>query len=125
MLLNQAVKFLKPKYALSSHSFTAQYEDTPKKEYEVGLLFRERSPLVDKIEEAFKKNNVDYRLNLPYDPKEGVCFAMDSVSTSLWPEFVVKTAMLEFRNDLITDVKYRANMVNILAPVFMELNDKI
>ena len=49
MILNQAVNFLRPKYALSSHSFTAQYEDSAKKEYEVGLLFRERSPLVDKV----------------------------------------------------------------------------
>lgn len=49
MILNQAINFLRPKYALSTHSFTAQYEDTPKKEYEVGLLFRERSPLVDKV----------------------------------------------------------------------------
>jgi len=49
MILNQAIRFLRPKYALSSHSFTAQYEDNPRKEYEVGLLFRERSPLVDKV----------------------------------------------------------------------------
>jgi len=50
---------------------------------------------------------------------------MDSCSTSLWPEQEIKTAMLEFRNDLITDPKYRENMVNILAPVLTELNDSI
>lgn len=53
MILNQAVKFLKPQYALCSHSFTAQYEDSPKKEYEVGILFRERSLLVDKVKKIF------------------------------------------------------------------------
>lgn len=50
---------------------------------------------------------------------------MDVVSTSLWPEEEIKCAMLEFRNDLITDPNYRANMVNILSPVLRELNDLI
>ena len=49
MILNQAVKFIRPEYALCSHSFTGQYKDSPKKEYEVGILFRERSLLVDKV----------------------------------------------------------------------------
>jgi predicted N-formylglutamate amidohydrolase len=47
---------------------------------------------------------------------------MDCVSTSLWPEQEVKCAMLEFRNDLITDSNYRENMVNILSPVIKEFN---
>jgi predicted N-formylglutamate amidohydrolase len=49
MILNQAMKFIRPKYALSSHSFTPQYEDNPKREYEVGILYRERNLLVDKV----------------------------------------------------------------------------
>jgi predicted N-formylglutamate amidohydrolase len=49
MILNQAMEFLRPKYVLSSHSFTPQYEDNPKREYEVGILFRERNLLVDKV----------------------------------------------------------------------------
>jgi predicted N-formylglutamate amidohydrolase len=61
-------------------------------------------------------------LNLPYNPNEGVCHVMDSVSTSLWPEQEVKCAMLEFRNDLITDSIYRENMVNIITPVIRDFN---
>ena len=50
---------------------------------------------------------------------------MDAVSTSLWPEQYVKCAMLEFRNDLITDPKYRANMVKIISPVLNQLSERI
>jgi len=62
---------------------------------------------------------------MPYDPKEGVCHAMDTIEVSLWPEQYVKCALLEFRNDLITQPKYRANMVKILSPVIKELSQRI
>lgn len=62
---------------------------------------------------------------MPYDPKEGVCHAMDTIITSLWPEQYVKCALLEFRNDLITQKEYRENMVKIISPVLKELSEKI
>jgi predicted N-formylglutamate amidohydrolase len=49
MILLQALSFLKPKYVISSHSFTAQYEDQARREFEVGILFRENNILIDKV----------------------------------------------------------------------------
>lgn len=49
MILHQALSFLKPKYVIGSHSFTAQYEDHPRREYEIGILYREKNLLIDKV----------------------------------------------------------------------------
>jgi len=54
MILHQALSFLKPKYVISSHSFTAQYEDQPRREYEIGILFREKNLLIDKVKSEIK-----------------------------------------------------------------------
>ena len=58
MILYQALQFLKPKYTLSTHTFTDQYEDRPKREYEVGILFRDRGLLVDKVKNKNNKKNL-------------------------------------------------------------------
>ncbi len=49
MILYQALNFLKPKYVISSHSFTPQYEDQPRREFEIGILYREKNLLTDKV----------------------------------------------------------------------------
>ncbi len=51
-ILKEALNFTRPKFALTIHSFTKQYEDKPERKFEVGILYRERGLLADKIEEA-------------------------------------------------------------------------
>jgi predicted N-formylglutamate amidohydrolase len=123
-IMKEALNYIQPKYALSIHSFTKQYEDNPERKFEVGILFREKTLLVDMIESAYKKEGVSYRLNEPYKPEDGVCFAMDAVNTWNWPHWSTDVVLLEFRNDYCSDPAWRKKQVNILSPIINELKNK-
>jgi predicted N-formylglutamate amidohydrolase len=120
-IVREALNFIEPKYALCMHSFTKQYEDRKIREYEVGILFKEKNIIVDMLESVYKKNGVNYRLNEPYNPSEGVCHAMDSIITYDSPNKEVITCLLEFRNDYCSDKEYRKKHVNLLSPIVEEL----
>lgn len=76
------------------------------------------------MQHAFKKGEVTFRLNEPYDPKEGVCHTMDSIITSNWPEYYTNVALLEFRNDYCSDPKWRKKISNLITPIVKELQDQ-
>lgn len=122
-VLWEALDFVKPRYLISSHSFTKQYEDHDERKYEVGILFREKSLLSDLIESEYKREGVNYRINEPYHPNEGVCHAMDCISTYKWPDWYTQVVLLEFRNDYCSDTKWRKKQVDMLTKVVEYLND--
>ena len=123
-IMKEALNYIKPRYAISVHSFTKQYEDNPERPYEVGILFRERNVIVDLIEEAYKREGVSYRLNEPYKPEDGVCSAMDALNTWNWPEWSTDVVLLEFRNDYCSDPRWRKKQVNMLTPIIEELKHR-
>lgn len=123
-VLSEALSFVEPKYVISCHSFTKQYENYPERKFEVGILFREKCLLTDLIESAYQREGVDYRLNEPYHPNEGVCHAMDCMSTYKWPEWYTQVVLLEFRNDYASDPKWRRKQVEILSKVVEYLKDQ-
>ncbi len=47
---------------------------------------------------------------------------MDSIITSMWPEYYVEVALMEFRNDYCSDPKWRKKISGILSPIIKELN---
>jgi predicted N-formylglutamate amidohydrolase len=120
-ILKEVLNFIKPKYAICSHSFTKQYENNPERKFEVGILYREKGILADKIEFAYKKQGVNYRINEPYTPQEGVCHAMDSLYVYNWPEWYTDVVLLEFRNDYCEDPAWRKKQVEMLAPIIDSL----
>ena len=122
--IKEALNFTKPRYAISVHSFTKQYEDNPERTFEVGILFRERNLLVDMIESVYKREGVSYRLNEPYKPEDGVCSAMDALHTHSWPEWYTNVVLLEFRNDYCNDPIWRRKQVKMLSPIIEELKHK-
>jgi predicted N-formylglutamate amidohydrolase len=107
---------------ISVHSFTKQYEDRPLRDYQVGILFRERGLLVDRLETAFKKDGISYRLNEPYKPSEGVCFAMDCIETYN-DAGRTDAVLLEFRNDYCSDKSFRERITNVMTPLINDLKN--
>lgn len=71
------------------------------------------------------KNEINFRLNEPYDPKDGEFHIMDSVSGYNIPEFFNEVVLLEFRNDLCSDSNWRNKIAKIISPIIKELNEKI
>lgn len=123
-VMKEVLSFLKPRYAISSHSFTKQYEKTAERNFEVGILYRDRGLLADMIESAYKREGVSYRVNEPYSPKDGVCQAVDALNTWNWPEWYTDVVLLEFRNDYCSDPSWRKKQVNILSQIVDTLKDK-
>jgi predicted N-formylglutamate amidohydrolase len=76
------------------------------------------------IEESYKKEGINYRINEPYDPKVGLCGAMDCVTGYNWPKWQTEVVMLEIRNDYCSDPVWRKKHANILAPIIEELQKK-
>jgi predicted N-formylglutamate amidohydrolase len=120
-LLFECLSYIKPKYVISSHSFTKQYEDSAERNFEVGILYRDKGLLADMIESAYKREGVEYRVNEPYHPKEGVCHAMDNIQTYNWPESQTDVVLMEFRNDHCSDSKWRKKQISILKPIIDQL----
>lgn len=104
------------------HSFTKNYEDRSSRDYQVGILFRERSILVDSLEAEFIKNNISYRLNEPYHPRDGVCFVLDSLQS--WTSDKTDVILLEFRNDYCSDPVFQKQIANIFTPILQSLQNK-
>jgi predicted N-formylglutamate amidohydrolase len=122
-IMREVLNFAKPRYAISVHSFTKQYEDNPERPYEVGILFNKRNVMVDKLEQIYKEQGVTYRLNEPYSPQDGVCFAMDSLTTWNMPEWTTDTVLLEFRNDYCSDPSWRRKQVKMLTGLVNDLQN--
>jgi len=116
-VLSEALFFIKPKYVISTHSFTKKYEDTEDREFEVGILLRENGLMSDMIESGFKREGINYRINEPYNPKQGVCHAMDCISNYKSPDWFTEVVLLEFRNDCCLDRKWRKKQVEILSKI--------
>ena len=80
---------------LSIHSFTPVYKGKPRA-VELGILHDRDTSLSSKLIKSFP--NIDARLNEPYGPKDGV---MHTLNLQAAPRGL-QHAMLEIRNDLIT-----------------------
>jgi predicted N-formylglutamate amidohydrolase len=120
-IMREVLNFTRPRFAISVHSFTKQYEDNPERPYEVGILFNKKNVIVDKLEQIYKDQGVIYRLNEPYSPQDGVCFAMDSLTTWNMPEWTTETVLLEFRNDYCSNPAWRRKQVKMLSGLINEL----
>jgi predicted N-formylglutamate amidohydrolase len=48
-VLGDVLKYINPQYILSIHSFTSHYEDNPERNLEVGVLYRKRGKLAEKV----------------------------------------------------------------------------
>lgn len=81
---------------LSIHSFTPVYKGKPRK-LELGILHDRDVSLSSKLIKEFP--GVDVRLNEPYSPKDGV---LHTLNLHAFPRGLPH-AMVEIRNDLITD----------------------
>jgi predicted N-formylglutamate amidohydrolase len=121
-ILREVLLFTMPKYVISSHSFTPIYEDQAIRDYEVGLLYREKGKMIGLIEEAFKKNGIRYKINEPYDLNEGVCHVQDSILRWNNPDNP-EVLLIEFRNDFAVNPKWKKRMINILTPIIKSLAD--
>jgi predicted N-formylglutamate amidohydrolase len=121
-ILREVLLFTMPKHILSSHSFTPVYEDQPIREYEIGLLYREKGKMITMLEEAFKASGVTFRINEPYDLTQGVCHAQDSMLRWNYPNNP-EVLLIEFRNDFATNPKWRKKITNIIAPIIDQLKE--
>jgi predicted N-formylglutamate amidohydrolase len=114
--------FIRPKYIISSHSFTPYYEDNPLRDFEIGLMFRDKGRLVDALEDAFINAGIKCRLNEPYDMKDGVCHAQESMMSWTYPD-VTEVVLIEFRNDYCIDPVWRKRVIDAMLPVIEKLNN--
>jgi predicted N-formylglutamate amidohydrolase len=111
-----------PKYVISSHSFTPYYENQPLREYEVGLLYREKGKMITLLEKAFKENGISYRTNEPYDLNQGVCNVQDSILRWNHPNNP-EVLLIEFRNDFAINPKWQKKIINIITPIIETLKE--
>ena len=120
-ILRETLLFIKPKFIISSHSFTPYYEDTPLRDYEIGLLFRNKGKLVNSLLEIFTNIGLKCLLNEPYNMSQGVCQAQDSIINWNYPD-QPEVVLIEFRNDFCQDPKWRKKIVDALLPMINTLN---
>jgi predicted N-formylglutamate amidohydrolase len=90
--------------------------------FEIGLMFRYKGKLVEALQEAFTNAGMKCLLNEPYDMKDGVCQAQDSMVTWGYPE-VTEVVLIEFRNDYCIDPVWRKKVIDALLPVIKKLNN--
>jgi predicted N-formylglutamate amidohydrolase len=90
--------------------------------YEVGLIFRNKGPLVDKMYNTLSSEGIKCRLNEPYDMKGGQCYAQDTMMNWNHPH-VPEVLMMNFRSDLCKKRKLRKQILNIIKPVIDELSN--
>lgn len=48
-IFREAIDFIQPRYGLMIHSFTKDYEDRPERNFQVGILYREKGELADRV----------------------------------------------------------------------------
>ena len=76
--------------------------------------------MINQIEKAFQDNGVLYKLNEPYDANDGLCHALDSMTSYRYPE-ITEGVLLEMRNDFCQKIEWRERLINILKPVINNL----
>ena len=137
--LREVMEYTRPKYALSLHSMTADYENSKKRTMEISLLYRKKGKLATmvsliisllifvtqfQLEETFKKEGYKYAINDPYDANDGLCYATDIMTSYKYPE-IIEGVLLEFRNDLCIDPKWRKKVVQMINPIINKLKDDL
>jgi predicted N-formylglutamate amidohydrolase len=120
-ILRESLLFLKPKYIISIHTFLPYHKDEPLRNYEIGLIFRNKGILVDKLSNAFTASGITCRLNEPYDMSGGQCHAQDSMMNWNHPDRP-EVVIMNFRSDLCTKRKWRKEISDIIKPVITELS---
>lgn len=113
--LYEVLHFLKPEYFLSMHSFTPYYEKEKKRDFHIGILYKEENELTKQLEKTFKENGVFYRVNEPYNMNDGELFAFDALTNYSFPK-KCKGCLLEIRNDLALEDDYK----NFITPKIAE-----
>ena len=121
-LLRESLLFIRPKYIISVHSFIPYYKDKPLYDYEVGLIYKNKGNLVSKLEETLLKSDIKFRLNEPYDMKEGFCHAQESMLSWNHPD-TPEVIILNFRYDLCSKYRWRNKFLNTIIPAIQELSD--
>ncbi len=92
---------------ISLHSYTSNYEGQ-KRAVEIGVLHSSASdPLAEAVQRHFHSAGYDARLNEPWSGRDGFMFAADSIAAPPHRHAL----MIEFRNDLLTQPKWRAGVI--------------
>jgi predicted N-formylglutamate amidohydrolase len=120
-LLRESLLFVKPRYIISVHSFVPYYKEQPLNNYDIGLIFRNKGTLVDKMYNAITTAGIRCKLNEPYDMKSGNYSAQDSMISWNHPE-TPELMILNCRYDLATKRKWRKQLLSIISPVIAELS---
>lgn len=119
-LLYEVLNTLNPNYFISIHSFTPYYEKEKKRDFHVGLLFKEDNPLNKSIYKHFKKNEVSFRINEPYDMNSGFMFNYDAICNYNFPE-LCEGVMIEVRNDMAENNDYREFITDVLSDAIKDV----
>ena len=93
---------------VSIHSFTPVYKGKPRS-VELGILFDRDPALARLLIKGFP--NIDVRLNEPYGPADGV---LHTLKLHAAPRGL-RHAMIEIRNDLISDERHQDEWAQRLA----------
>ncbi len=118
-ILSEVINFLRPKYFISVHSFTKQYENNPPREYEIGLLYNTTNQLITKLAIELEKNNISYRHNMPYTA--ALCNGFNILESYDYPN-MTEGVCIEIRNDKATDASYQVKISEILKSVMNDMN---
>lgn len=117
-MLYEVFSFLKPRSYISIHSFTKQYENLPPREYEIGLLYNQKSKVSEVIEKKLTENGYNYRINEPYGASLcNACYAMENYDFNKPTEGV----LIEVRNDLATNEEYSDKLSNVITESIEEI----
>lgn len=67
---------------------------------------------------------MNYRINEPYDARDGLCFTLESIISHNQPNATerVEGVMLEFRNDFCSNKDFRRKQSLILGEIIKSLN---
>lgn len=117
-ILYEVFDFIKPKYFISVHSFTKQYENNPPREYEIGLLYNTANPLITKLAAELEKHSITYRHNMPYTA--ALCNGFNIMESYDYPN-MTEGVCIEIRNDKATDPEYQVKISDILKTVMNDI----
>jgi len=118
--LHQLTGDLKPQILLSIHSFTPVYESTPRN-IEIGVLYNQDKTLAQQVLDQLSQHSYVCRLNEPWSGKEGFMFSVENAGKL---SSNTRTLMLEFRQDLLTNVQWRTTLVARLHQALSSCLDK-
>jgi predicted N-formylglutamate amidohydrolase len=106
-----------PSMVITIHSFTPVYNGKARS-VELGVLHDRDTTLSSKLIKGFP--NVDARLNEPYGPKDGVLHTLNLHAAPRG----LKHAMIEIRNDLITNERGQNEWAQRLSMPLMQVTAK-